>query len=679
MGTVYEGVNLETGESAAVKVLSAELGHEPDFRNRFASEIETLRRLNHPNIVRLFGFGEQEDELFYAMELVDGVSLEEEIRQGRRFTWREVIQIGSQTCQALRHAHDRGVIHRDIKPANLLWTAEATVKLSDFGIARFFGTTRMTTVGSVIGTVEYMAPEQADARPVDPRTDLYSLGGVLYALLVGQPPFVAKTLSEMLRKQRHEKPQPVDRLVADVPQELAILIAQLLEKDPKNRVANAMLLGRRLDAMAIGLSRRAAEPAPDDDRRPPTNGVSQEGFRLTPGVTMPVDPDPIGMAPTRAMDDEDPAPAGESPVGDVPPTESTAVFAPPPPPLPAEHRTPRPMAPAAPPGDESEAKTIASTGPAQFTVVVEHELDQMPESDDGRPAVISPQTGVLVVALLAIGLTIWYFLRPPSPDKLYDRIMAAAEAGERPSSDDIEEFMVRYGDDSRAKLLRRFEKEIELDRLQRKFDKRVKGLGGERTLLPIERAYLEALNYAWLDPARGAQKMKALIELYGHESDDSGPTGQCLELGPAAARPTRRGTQRHDRRPPGPDRQPARRGGEDPRVGPREGEDACSRPSSNCTPRNPGPPTPSGARGRTWRRTARAARPEATARVDSVANSLLTLHSKWPKGAMGGLPALAVRSKGGQAAHGTRVNNLGFSPRPSTGAQGRATQHYRIH
>jgi eukaryotic-like serine/threonine-protein kinase len=527
MGTVYEGVNLETGESAAVKVLSVELGHDPDFRNRFASEIETLRRLNHPNIVRLFGFGEQEDELFYAMELVDGVSLEEEIHQGRRFTWREVIQIGSQTCQALRHAHDRGVIHRDIKPANLLWTAETTVKLSDFGIARLFGNTRMTTVGSVIGTVEYMAPEQADAKPVDPRTDLYSLGGVLYALLVGQPPFVAKTLSEMLRKQRHEKPPRVDRLVVGVPEELAILIAQLLEKDPKNRVPNAMLLGRRLDAMAIGLSRRAAEPAPDDDHRPPAADLSPEGFRLTPAVTMPVDPDPIGLAPTRAMDDEDPAPLGESPIGVLPPTESTAVFQSPPLPGPSTTAT---KVPTSPPADESEAKTIAGSAPAQFNVVVEHELDQMPESNVGRPAVISPQTGILVVALLAIGLTIWYFLRPPSADRLYDRIMAAAEAGDKPSPEDVSQFMIRYGDDSRAKSLRRFEKEIELEDLQRKFNKRVKGLGDEKALLPIERAYLEALNYAWLDPTRGARKMKALIELYGRESDDSGPTGQCLEL-----------------------------------------------------------------------------------------------------------------------------------------------------
>ncbi|NLE37880.1 MAG: serine/threonine protein kinase, partial [Pirellulaceae bacterium] len=120
MGAVYEGLNEETGDRAAVKVLSGQFSHEEDFRQRFASEIETLRRLRHPNIVRLFGFGQQDDQLFYAMELVDGISLEEELRQGRRFHWQEVLRIARQTCDALRHAHDRGVIHRDIKPANLL-------------------------------------------------------------------------------------------------------------------------------------------------------------------------------------------------------------------------------------------------------------------------------------------------------------------------------------------------------------------------------------------------------------------------------------------------------------------------------------------------------------------------------------------------------------------------------
>jgi serine/threonine protein kinase len=144
MGAVYEGVNGETGEPAAVKVLAGSLAGEEGFRQRFEAEIEVLRMLRHPNIVRLFGFGEQEGLLYYAMELVDGPSLEQELRSGRRFTWLETARIGIDTCRALRHAHDRGIIHRDIKPANLLLTAADQLKLSDFGIARLFGNSRLT-------------------------------------------------------------------------------------------------------------------------------------------------------------------------------------------------------------------------------------------------------------------------------------------------------------------------------------------------------------------------------------------------------------------------------------------------------------------------------------------------------------------------------------------------------
>ena len=139
MGAVYRAVNVETDEPAAVKILSASLADDADFRQRFEAEIETLRKLRHPNIVRLFGFGEEEGQLFYAMELVEGNSLEQELQNGRRFDWREVAQIGLEMCRALRHAHDRGIIHRDIKPANLLLAVEGHVKLSDFGIARLFG------------------------------------------------------------------------------------------------------------------------------------------------------------------------------------------------------------------------------------------------------------------------------------------------------------------------------------------------------------------------------------------------------------------------------------------------------------------------------------------------------------------------------------------------------------
>ena len=215
MGAVYKAVHRETGEPAAVKLLSADLAQEEGFRSRFEAEIETLRKLHHPNIVRLFGFGEQEGQLFYAMELVDGNSLEEELRRGRRFDWREVTRIGIETCRALRHAHDRGVIHRDIKPGNLLLAADGRVKLSDFGIARLFGYSRLTSAGNVLGTAEYMAPEQAAGQPVDARADLYSLGALMYALLARRPVFRGKSLPEMLHKQRYEQPEPIRKHVPD--------------------------------------------------------------------------------------------------------------------------------------------------------------------------------------------------------------------------------------------------------------------------------------------------------------------------------------------------------------------------------------------------------------------------------------------------------------------------------
>ena len=138
MGSVYEAVDNQSGQRVAVKALSPQLAMAEGFRERFEAEIDSLKKLQHDSIVRLYGYGEQDGILFYSMELVAGTSLEEELKAGRRFDWRETVDIAVQICLALKHAHDHGVVHRDIKPANLLLTKSGRVKIADFGIARLF-------------------------------------------------------------------------------------------------------------------------------------------------------------------------------------------------------------------------------------------------------------------------------------------------------------------------------------------------------------------------------------------------------------------------------------------------------------------------------------------------------------------------------------------------------------
>ena len=311
MGAVYAGVDEETGAAAAIKVLSPSLASEEGFRVRFEAEIESLKKLKHPQIVRLYGYGEQAGTLFYAMELVEGTSLEDELRAGRRFDWREVTKIAIKLCRALKHAHDHGVIHRDLKPANLLLTADGEIKLSDFGIARLFGNTRLTSRRRACwGRPNICRPSRPKAGGVTDRCDQYSLGGVLYALLAGRPPFRAKSLVEMLQLQRYAQPEPVTRFAPQTPAELARIIHQLLEKDPQDRFVNTLLLSRSLEAMERGLSISLsrgddfvlANPDRDDsdmssvERLPPT---------MTPTQLAGAEPgaQPRGGYPSHGSDD----------------------------------------------------------------------------------------------------------------------------------------------------------------------------------------------------------------------------------------------------------------------------------------------------------------------------------------------------------------------------------------
>ena len=160
MGTVFSAVHEKTKEPVAVKLIADHVADEMRFRRRFDAEIKTLKRLRHPGIVQLIGYGEEKGHLFYSMELVEGETLQKRIRREKRLGWMLTLDIAIQICAALKHAHDFGVIHRDLKPANLIMTHDDKVKLVDFGVAKIFGSGEHTAVGSVMGTADYMAPNR---------------------------------------------------------------------------------------------------------------------------------------------------------------------------------------------------------------------------------------------------------------------------------------------------------------------------------------------------------------------------------------------------------------------------------------------------------------------------------------------------------------------------------------
>ena len=537
MGTVYAGVAIESGEPAAIKVLSAVMAREEGFRERFEAEIESLRKLSHPNIVKLFGFGEQDGHLFYSMELVEGRSLEEELQSGRTFDWREATDLAIQVCRALKHAHDRGVIHRDIKPANLLLAPDGTIKLSDFGIAKLFGYSGMTADGGVLGTAEYMAPEQADGRPVTHRCDLYSLGGVIFALLARRPPFRASSLVEMLQLQRFAEPEPLRRFAPDAPAELETIIGLLLEKDPEKRIPTALVLSRRLEAMKHGLSVRPADP----DEPPP-------------GISAPtkVEPQPgepgnrneyIATAPTAAADgladakftldgSDEYRIAGADLAATAPNlykamrsdmelgSELTAAA------------TAKPPAAA---GSEKAREAVATTaaGATKFTTVGADDHRQFEEPVQEGGGWISLQTWLLLACIAALGFGAWYLLQPPTLDRLYQRALQAEEQGRLDDAEeDIRSFLSRCAKgDPRGDELESLRDRIEADRRNRKIERSLRFRGRVIAASPIERDYADALKQVELDPEVGMKRLRAIVNLYGsQDTRDSAVTRQCLDL-----------------------------------------------------------------------------------------------------------------------------------------------------
>jgi len=271
MGNVYLGIHTDTGLEAAVKVLPASIAREEGFAERFSREIHVLRQLSSRHIVALYQDGAtSEGSLYYAMEFVDGPTLTAEIQSRRRIPWSEVLELALQAATALKAAHAAGVIHRDLKPSNLMLTRNRTLKLADFGVASLFASSRLTQTGSVVGTAEYMSPEQARGQRATPRSDLYSLGAVLYAMLTGRPPFSGSTTGEILQKHQFGQFDRPSRFVPAIPRLLDDLVCQLLEKDPAKRPADALVVMRRLEQIRTRTEQAELLEDADTPLRPST-------------------------------------------------------------------------------------------------------------------------------------------------------------------------------------------------------------------------------------------------------------------------------------------------------------------------------------------------------------------------------------------------------------------------
>jgi predicted Ser/Thr protein kinase len=246
MGTVYLAVHRDTGRPVALKVLPPSLAREPGFVARFQREIDVLKTLKSPHIVELYEQGVDNETYYFAMEYVAGENLTERLERQERIPWRDAIDIAAQVCKALKAAHNAGVIHRDLKPSNLLLAEGNLVKLSDFGVAQLFAGGRLTATGGMIGTAEYMSPEQASGRRATKQSDIYSLGAVLYAMLTGRPPFSGKSAVDIMQKHKFGLFDSPRRIVPEIPQWLDDLVCQCLEKDPDKRFPDAYVLSLRL-------------------------------------------------------------------------------------------------------------------------------------------------------------------------------------------------------------------------------------------------------------------------------------------------------------------------------------------------------------------------------------------------------------------------------------------------
>jgi serine/threonine-protein kinase len=238
MSIVYKAYDPEINRVLAIKLLRGEYAADAEYRYRFLQEAKAAGKLTHPNIVTIFDVGEVEQGPYIAMEFLEGRTLEQIMASEQETSVRDVVIYGIQLAEALDYSHAHGIVHRDVKPGNIISPGdENTIRITDFGIARIDAPNKehRTVVGAVLGTPQYMSPEQVEGLPVDGRSDLFSLGVILYQLITGERPFISETFTTLLMKIVQEEPESIDTKRKDVPQSLKSIVEKLLNKKPANR------------------------------------------------------------------------------------------------------------------------------------------------------------------------------------------------------------------------------------------------------------------------------------------------------------------------------------------------------------------------------------------------------------------------------------------------------------
>ena len=508
MGTVYHGVHSKTNDPYAIKVIAASMARHQRFRRRFDAEIQTLLKLKHPNIVQLIGFGEEKGMLFYSMEYVDGENLQQQLRREKKIGWERVVDIAIEVCSALKHAHDFGVIHRDLKPANVMINSQGKVKLTDFGIAKLFGAMDATVEGAVLGTADFMPPEQAEGKVVSVRSDLYSLGSLCYAALSGRAPFGGKNIPEILFNVRYGTLKPLATLEPSVPKELCDLIDELLRREPSMRPPTGLVVGNRLQALRVGLAMRAKEKI-----------AEKKEVRNLREMTS------IDMNDDASLLDE---------VKSISPNAGTVLGATQHIPSADASHTHAPEISVAGPDDNTrvahshsgfelseQPSGIEHMGKTNFTEVQEDDRRRSTITF-GEPEQHSPwaqwvSVGGLIATFLACAFGIYWFSRAPSANRLYQEIAIAMEAAEDEQLLSVEptaeRFKTLYPKDPRVEEVDALLREIDSLHMIRQMQRKA-ARGGTDQLDAVEQAFLECLKAQSIDTALAQRKFNAIATVF---------------------------------------------------------------------------------------------------------------------------------------------------------------------